>query len=178
MFDPEALLARGREARRENRLEEARDLVAQAVAECRFMKDPPLLARALKALGQAERDLKHTSTALQCYREAVAIYRDRGDKLAKAHGIRHIADILREQKAGAEAEKAYDKALAIYRAHPETPPLDLANTLRGFALLKEGAGDGEEAVLLWYQALDLYSRAGVQAGVAECQSNIAFLMGR
>jgi hypothetical protein len=35
MFDPEPLLALGHEARRERRLEDARDLFAQAVAECR-----------------------------------------------------------------------------------------------------------------------------------------------
>jgi len=76
----------------------------------------------------------------------------------------------------AEAEQAYNEALEIYRNSPETPQLDLANTLRGFALLKDG--DGEEALLLWQEASYLYAASGVDAGVSECELQIAFLMGR
>ncbi len=178
MFDPEILMTNGREARAENRLEESRDLFAQAVAECRWVKDNTLLARALKGLAQAERDLQHPTTALQCYREAAQIYRALDDRLAYAHTIRHSADVHRGQNTLPDAARLYEEALEIYRTHPDALPLDHANALRGFALLQDAAGHPEEALFLWQGASHLYSAAGVQAGFAEAEQHIAFLLGR
>jgi tetratricopeptide (TPR) repeat protein len=177
MFDPEPLLALGHEARREMRLEDARDLFAQAVAECRWGADPKLLARALKAQGQTERDLKRTMTALECYRHAASIEKGLGDELAWAHTMRHIADMLRERKEYAQAEPIYTDVLEICRGHSAARVLDHANALRGMALLKDAAGTPEEALLMWRAARCLYEQAGVEAGIDECQSHIAFLLG-
>jgi tetratricopeptide (TPR) repeat protein len=177
MFDPEPLLALGHEARREMRLEDARDLFAQAVAECRWGADPKLLARALKAQGQTERDLKRTTTALECYRHAASIEKGLGDELAWAHTMRHIADMLRERKEYAQAEPIYTDVLEICRGHSAARVLDHANALRGMALLKDAAGTPEEALLMWRAARCLYEQAGVEAGIDECQSHIAFLLG-
>jgi tetratricopeptide (TPR) repeat protein len=177
MFDPEPLLAMGYEARRERRLEEARDLFAQAVAECRWCADRNLLPRALKALGQTERDLKRATTALDCYRRAAAIEEDLGDQLALAHTMRHIADMLRELKQYAQAESTYASVHEIYRGRPDAGVLDRANALRGMALLKDAVATHEEALLMWRAARCLYEEAGVQAGIDECQSHIAFLLG-
>lgn len=178
MFDPEILLTKGCEALRENLPEDARDLFAQAVAECRWVKDPALLAKALKALGQMERDLHHRGTALDCYREAAGIYRNLEDQLACADAIRHIAEIFGEQNLPAEAEACYEEALEIYRTHPEAAPLDQAHAMRGLALLKNSADAHEEAGLLWQGASHLYAAAGEPAKVAECDAHVAFLLGR
>ena len=178
VFDPEILLAKGYEARRENLVEEARDLFAQAVAESKWIPDLELRAKALEALGQVERDLKHPDSALKHYREAAELHRKHGQMQNLAHCIRHLADILREQKSLPESETAYSEALAIYRSQPETTPLALANLLRGYALLRDAAGDEEQALLFWMEASHLYEAAGVAAGVAECKSQIAFMTGR
>lgn len=177
MFDPEPLLALGHEARRERRLEDARDLFAQAVAECRWGADPKLLARALKAQGQTERDLKRIMTALECYRHAAAIEKGMGDQLSWADSMRHIADMRREQKEYTKAEPIYTDVLEVYRSRSDTRVLDHANALRGLALLKDAAGTPEEALLMWRAARCLYEQAGVEAGIDECQSHIAFLLG-
>jgi tetratricopeptide (TPR) repeat protein len=177
MFDPGLLLAGGHEARRERRFEDARDLFAQAVAESRYTLDRSVLAQALKALGQAERDLRHPSTALKCYREAAEMGRVLGDELALAHTIRHIADIQREQKLFTAAAASYNEALALYGKHAAAPPLDRANALRGIALLRDQTGDSHEALLMWRGAKTLYENAAVPAGVAECEAHIAFLLG-
>jgi tetratricopeptide (TPR) repeat protein len=95
-----------------------------------------------------------------------------------AHAVRHVADILREQGQPAKAAPFYEEALEIYRNHEEAGPLDLANAIRGYALLKADLGDPDEATFLWHEAMALYAEAGMQAGVTECQSQIAFLMGR
>ena len=88
----------------------------------------------------------------------------------------HAADILREQKRQNEAAPLYTEALEIYRKHKDTPPLDLANAIRGFALLKEDVGDRTEALSLWREARDLYELTGIPAGVSESDRRIGVLV--
>ncbi len=137
-----------------------------------------MLAEALAGLGQIERDEGKTQAALNHYGEAVELLREERDERQLAHAIRHVADIERGHGNVAKAAAAYEEALALYRAHEETPALELANAIRGYALLMGECGDQDEAKYLWYEARALYEQAGVEAGVAESQSHIAFLMGR
>ncbi len=74
-----------------------------------------------------------------------------------------------------EAAPLYAESLEIYRSHKETSPLDLANAIRGFALLKEQTGDLDQALGLWGEARELYDLTGVDAGVSECQARIESL---
>ena len=126
-------------------------------------------------MGQIERDLDNNNAALQHYREAVGILKGRPNRLRFAQTIRHLADILREGGSAAEAAVCYEEALKVYREHTETPPLDLANTLCGFALLKGGTGENEQANSLWREARSLYESVNVQAGVEESERQIARL---
>ncbi len=179
MSNPAAeLVARGYEARGEKRLADAKNCFAQAVERCRKANDRLLLAQALSGLGQIERDMGNSALALRHYGDAVTLRRTQDNPLLLAHSVRHVADILREQRKAAEAAACYEEALGIYRSHAETGRLDLANAIRGYALLKAEIGDPEEATFLWHEAMALYAEAGVQAGVTESQSQIAFLMGR
>jgi tetratricopeptide (TPR) repeat protein len=130
-------------------------------------------------LGQLERDRKNIGAALKHYQIAVELLRKQDDPLALAHTIRHVADILRGEGNLEPAQRHYEEALAIYYdAHETTPPLDLANALRGYALLMEQCGKNEEATMLWRQAHALYDQLEIGAGVTESQSHLAFLMGR
>lgn len=124
-------------------------------------------------LGQIERDPGNLGAARQHYEEAVAIYPTQGDPLKLAHTVRHVADILQDQGELDLAEPCYDEALKIYRADQRTPPLDLANAIRGLAILKHG--EAEQAKLLWTEARDLYASAGVQAGAAESSRRLGLL---
>ena len=67
----------------------------------------------------------------------------------------------------APAEICYVEAIELYRWHTETPPLDLANAMRGYALLQERLGNNDEAVALWREARELYAQVNVLAGVEE-----------
>jgi tetratricopeptide (TPR) repeat protein len=172
------LLSRGYEARCEKRLADAKQWFTSAAERCRKANDRPLLAEALCGLGQIERDSGDTAQALRHYSEALALRRAGNDSLGVAYTIRHIADILRGQGQTAKAEPLYAEALGIYRNDRQTRPLDLANIIRGFAILKADLNDPDEATFLWHEAMALYEQAGVKEGVAECQSQIAFLMGQ
>ncbi len=147
----------------------------EAVVVCREQLDQNGLAQALTELGRIERNRQNVSQAIQLYNEAAEIYRSLPSPLRFAHTIRHVGDMLREQgssQALGRARTCYEKALSTYRAHTETPKLDLANTLRGFALLREQAGEKEAAAELWKEASQSYRAAGVQQGVKEADAHI------
>jgi tetratricopeptide (TPR) repeat protein len=169
------LLSQALQARREHRVDDARRGLVEAVDLCRKAGVRVELAKALTGLGQIERDLDHSEAARQHYEEAVAIYRAEGDALRLAHTVRHLGDIYRDEGCAELAEPCYDEALAFYRSHERTHPLDLANAIRGLALLKTNAGEAGPAKLLWQEARDLYAAVNVEAGVAESSRRLALL---
>jgi tetratricopeptide (TPR) repeat protein len=169
------LLSRASQARREHRLTDAKRDLVEAVDLCRKFGTPAELARALTGLGQIERDLHEIVAVREHYEEAVAIYRAEGDVLKLAHTVRHLGDIHRHEGHRGLAEPCYREALNLYRGDEHTPPLDLANTLRGFAILQDDVGEVEDARLLWTEARDLYSAVNVEAGVAESSRRLAIL---
>jgi tetratricopeptide (TPR) repeat protein len=160
------LFARGYKARREDRLADSRAIFIKAVRNAAEEGDRPSLAEALCGLGQAERGIGNLEAARHHYAEAAILYRQIGPPARLAYAIRHEADILREACLPAEAEPLYLEAEAIYRQQGEEAELDLANTLRGLALVNESSGRSDAARLLFQQARELYAKCKVEAGVA------------
>ena len=152
---------------------EAHRLYAEALIRSRQNGWQRELIRALKGLGQIERDQGHADEALELYEEAVTICRVEGDALLLAHTVRHVGDIHQDAGRLHRAEPAYQEALTIYRSHPSTALLDLANTIRALAELKEKAGEVEDAVRLWTEARQLYEAVNVSQGVAEAAHRLA-----
>jgi tetratricopeptide (TPR) repeat protein len=191
--DPAAQLRKGHAARQQNRLEDAKAAYTRAVNLARNAGDTALLAESVMYLGKIERDLGETDLSLQHYQEAAALIRTlpqtEQSPLILAHTIRHIADVLRESGQPAAAAPYYDEALILYRRHPNAQTLDLANTLRGLALLKTDLGDREAAITLWQEAGALYNQvwqepgspykeADLAPGIAESQRQVALLSSR
>jgi tetratricopeptide (TPR) repeat protein len=170
----ETLLKQACQARRENRLADARQSFAEAVDLCRA-NGGVALARALTGLGQIERDVNRRDLARQYYEDALAIYRVKDDALRVAHTVRHLGDIHREDGRLDLAEPCYQEALGLYRANQRTGPLDLANAIRGFAILKEQIDNPEEAKDLWEEATNLYATLNIEEGVAEGSASLARL---
>src|ERR1700734_1249575 len=129
--------ARGYQARREGRLAGSRAIFLKAVRSAAEEGDRPALAEALCGLGQAERDIGNLEAARHHYAGAATLYREIGPPERLAYAIRHEADLLREESLFAEAEPLYREAASIYRKQGDEAALDLANTLRGLALLAE-----------------------------------------
>jgi tetratricopeptide (TPR) repeat protein len=155
--------------------EDAHRHFTQAVAVGRRTGSSPALVRALKGLGQIERDLGRGDCGLPLYEEAIRICRSEGAALRLAHTVRHLDDIHQDAGRSELAEPCYREALAIYRSHGQTTPLDLANTLRPFAILQETLGQPEQAIDLWTEARDLYARLNLREGVAESTDHLSRL---
>src|SRR5688500_8400541 len=151
------LLWHAGQARRENRLADARRNLLGAVEICRAAAVAADLAFALKRLGQIERDLQNFDVARSYYEEAASIYRQAGDLLSLAHAIRHVGDIHQDAGRWDLAEPCYDEALKLYRSSRGARRSDLANAIRSMAIQKEHSGDIERARLLWKEARDLYA---------------------
>jgi len=175
---PGEWIASGYQARRDQRPDDARNCFSRALSLCGASDDTLHTAQAHVGLGQIDRDRKNIGAALMHYQLAAELYRKQENPLTLAHTIRHVADILLGEGNLEPAQRHYEEALAIYCAHEETPPGDLATTPRGYALLKEEFGKTDEATMLWQQTLALYQQLGIEAGVTESQSHLAFLMGR
>jgi tetratricopeptide (TPR) repeat protein len=148
----EKLRQRAMQARRENWPEDAKRDLMGAVALCPKMSEEIDFAKVLSGLGQIERDLHHDAAAIKYYQEAADIYRKKGDSQKLAHTVRHVGDIFRNMKRTELAEPCYRETLELYRRDENTLPLDLANALRGYAILKEDAGELIEAGALWEEA--------------------------
>jgi tetratricopeptide (TPR) repeat protein len=175
--DLQRLLEEGQCARQENRLAEARGAYAEAVELGRLGDNPGLLVQALKRLGGIERDLGAKDAALTHYREAAALQRGLHDALGLAHTLRHVGDVLREAGQLDAALPCYAEALAIYNAQADADALDLANALRGYALLRGALGERAEAAALWREAGTLYKQANIAAGVEESERQLKLLAG-
>ena len=111
---------------------------------------------------------------LKC-RLAVVSLRKVDDPLRLAHAVRYLGDAYYYARRASLAEPCYVEALSIYRRHEQRRPLDLANAIRGFAVLKDEVGAAEEAQRLWQEAHDLYVILNVPAGIAESAARLALL---
>lgn len=169
------LIEQAAQARRSGRLLDAHRDFLEAVTLARQAGTPHDLIQALKGLGQIERDLGRGDAARPLYEEAVAICRAEDDPLQLAHTVRHLGDIHQDAGRLDLAEPYYQEALTIYQGHPRTAPLDLANTLRPFAILLESLGKTKPAIELWTEARNVYAALNVREGVAESTERLARL---
>jgi tetratricopeptide (TPR) repeat protein len=123
--------------------------------------------------GRKARAEHRLEEARRLYAEAAQTYQREENPLAYAHTIRHIADMFLHEAKYAEAKPLYEEALELYRCNLGTKLLDLANTVRPFALLHEKMGDAETARQFWQEARNLYASLRIEPGVTECEGHLA-----
>jgi tetratricopeptide (TPR) repeat protein len=169
-----SLIDRALRARKERNSREARELFGAAIIAARDANSTHDFIRALKGLGQLDRDAGDIPAALTHYEEATLLCRKNADPLL-AHTVRHLGDLYREMGRRDESATCYEEALAIYRQNASTSALDVANALRGFALLNETRGETDAATRLWAEARERYAQAGIDTGVAEAERRLAAL---
>jgi tetratricopeptide (TPR) repeat protein len=168
---PHILIDLGRQARRDHHLDEARARLHEALQCCGGKEDPRLVAELHAELAYVERALHHDQSAETHYRLATEKFRAVGDPLRTAHNMRHLADVLRETGRPAEAAPFYAESIEFYRNNQDYP-LQLANAIRGLALMQSDLGEFSESLQSWAEAKVLYQMVGVNAGVVESQMRI------
>jgi len=172
---PQVLFEQGRKARREHRLEDARSSFRQALKESSSEDDPRLVAELHAELAYVERALHDVQAAQAHYRRATEMFRTLHDPYRTAHNMRHLADILRETGKPLEAAPFYSESIEFFRKSGEYP-LQLANALRGLALMQGDVKDFAGSLQSWSEAKALYQMVSVDAGVAESRKRIDDLM--
>jgi|SRR5580658_578796 tetratricopeptide (TPR) repeat protein len=173
----QSLMEQGRTARQERRLEDARGFFLKALEACGCDDDhDPRMAAELHAeLGYVTRVLHDERSAEAHYRQATEMFRALGDSYRTAHNMRHLADILRETGRPAKAAPYYNESIEFYRKSGEYP-LQLANAIRGLALMQGELGDYSGSLQSWVEARALYLMVSVDAGVVESKKRIDDLM--
>jgi tetratricopeptide (TPR) repeat protein len=162
--------AQGYKARKQGRPADARAIFFKAVRSAAEEGDRPSLAEALCGLGQSERDIGNLEASSHHYANAVILYREIGPPERLAYALRHEAEVRREECQPTAAEPLYLEAETLYRQLGDSAKLDLANTLRGLALLNP-----KNSKPLWLEARALYAEQKIDAGVAECDEYLSAL---
>jgi tetratricopeptide (TPR) repeat protein len=132
-------------------------------------------AAELIAYGKKARAQNRLEDARRLYNEAARLFLADKDSLTYAHAIRHVADMYLDESNYSAARPLYEEALQPYRSNLNTRLLDLANTVRPYALLHEMTGDMTSARPLWQEARNLYASLRIEAGMEECDRHIANL---
>lgn len=173
--EAQILIEQGRKARHERRLEVARSSFREALEQCGCDDDPRLVAELHAELAYVERALHDEQAAEADYRRAAEMFRALRDPFRTAHNMRHLADVLRETGRPLQAAPFYSESIEFFRKSGEYP-LQLANALRGLALMQGDLGDFAGSIQSWTEAKELYQMVNVDAGVAESQKRIDELM--
>ena len=169
--DIKELLEEAWNKRRVGNYEEARDLVKKA-QELSKDDDYNSLGRIFHVYMQFESDHDNLPKALEFCQQSLGFYQKANNSDRIAHSTRHIADLQRALGKDADSESNYRKVIDLYKADSQTHMGDLANTLRGFALVLEKRSKISEAKTAWEETKELYQACNLQAGVDEANEKL------
>lgn len=161
--------------RREEKYDEARNLVKEAHQLCKD-DDYNSLGRIFHVYMQFESDHGNYSKAVELSKKSLSYYKKSNNLDNIAHSTRHIADLQYQLGEEAESEQNYREAIGIYRDNPNSHIGNLANALRGFGLLLEKRGKIEEAIDIWKETKELYTSINLQEGVDEANERLKSLV--
>ena len=159
--------------RNDGNYKSSRELLNQVLAL--DSSDPNVVAQVYAYQGQIERDLESPKKALLLYSKALKEYQSSGNKNGIAYAERHIADIAMELNIHEQAEESFKRALTIYREDESGNAMNIANTVRGYALLQEKTHQYHKSRSLWEEAREIYNRFNIQEGVGECDHHLSNL---
>lgn len=146
-----------------------------ALTSNRAGNDLALHVSCLKWVAQVEHESGNLGVALEHYATALKVGLTLRLLGVQTHTLRCMADIHLEQGDSDAAEFAYGRAVSLYRLDGATSALDMANTLKPYALLQERTGSRARARALWQEAQAAYAAARLQTGVDDCAAHISAL---
>lgn len=129
--------------------------------------------RNLNERARVERSAGHGEAALALYGQIVDLQHAAGAARGEAHALRHMADIQLDQGNLQVAKQHYEGALEIYRNVGDGHSLDLANAVRGYAILLGEVDENAASRARWEEARAIYLACGVEDGVEEADQHLS-----
>ena len=168
------LLEQAWSKRREELYADAEALLIKARDLCEE-DDYDALGRIYHIYMQLDYDQGNLSKALELCQESLSYYKKTNLPDRIAHSTRHLADLQCHLGQNAESESNYQVAIGMYRDSPVHQAGNLANALRGFAIVLENRKKIDEAITAWRETKTLYQSLGLEAGVDEATQKLAAL---
>lgn len=150
-------------------------MLQEAVEMSKANDDMLDLSYSLAKYAQIRGYVDGTDVALKFFRESADAAKKGDSPFLQGHAIRHMADLLRHRHEYERAESMYEQALELLRSDPETDELSIGNLLRPMAILLEQTGRLQEATERWRETRDFYKKAGIPAGIEECDAHLSKL---
>lgn len=119
---------------------------------------------------QVARDHGRLEEARAYCGKSIALYERSKNEDRIAHSRRHFADLLCDLNRLDEANTQYEYCISIYRKMNVPFSPDLANALRGYALLLEKMN--RSASSTWQEVRSIYRHHNIIAGIAEADEHL------
>lgn len=165
------LLSAAWEERRKGSHAKAKKLVDAAMAHC-LETDHDEMGRIHHVYMQIDYDHNRYLQAIDHAQDSMHHYRLAENRPGIAHATRHLADLHMHLGNLDHAEENYQTAIKILRDESGTSAGNLANALRGFAILMQRKGALQRALHLWREARSLYQSIGIAEGISEAEEQI------
>lgn len=172
IVDMEEHLRSARIFRNQHRFNEAVMELEAALELCEEYKVNKEKRQTLSLLANIYFDLGSNKKSLESYKNALSLAEVDSEEEQIANITRHIADVECEIGDLKSSRSHYEKALSYYRKNVSKYSLSYANTIRGFAVLKEKMVDYSDAKKLWSEAKSIYEKLKVDTGIKECINRI------
>ena len=150
---------------------QASAVVQQAESYC-AEEEYVLLGRIAHIYMQLEADHGRYEKAAKFSLQSIAYYQQAQRPDLVAHATRHLADLQTNLGELAAAVANYQKAISIYREQAQSPPGNMANALRAYAVLLEKMDQVKEAIPIWEQVKSMYTSLGLAAGIKEAEESL------
>jgi tetratricopeptide (TPR) repeat protein len=152
------LLARAEVLGLQNRREEQRELLADALLRCRERKDVVREARTLLESARLRVALDESAEAMVDGREALAAARSAGDESVEAKCQSLLGDVAFREARYQDARRHVNKMLETARKHGDVA--GEAEALHVLGTISQGVGSFDHAEELHLAAMQLYRREG------------------
>ena len=157
---------------KQNRLNEAIRELETALERCEEYKVNKEKRQTLSLLANIYFDLGRNKKSLESYKTALSLAEVDSEEEQIAHLSRQIADVECEIGDLKSSRSHYERALKYYKKNVSKYSLSYANTVRGFAVLKEKMVDYSDARRLWSEAKTIYTKLKMETGIKECISRL------
>ncbi|HRI44724.1 MAG TPA: tetratricopeptide repeat protein [Fimbriimonadaceae bacterium] len=151
-------------------LDEAREMLTEALSIRRSLGDTAGIAGTLNNLGVIAARQANYEAAVAIHNESLDLYRSMNDRRGVANALTNMANVLTDQGDYARAKETYEESLTLKRKLGDKR--GIANTLSNLATLAHEQNDHETARELQEEAYEIRREIGDRFGIAISLHNL------